>query len=144
MERKIMGLDYGEARTGVAISDALGITAQGIESINHKGEKKLILRIGELINQYNVSKIVLGLPINMNATYGERAQKTKLFAEKLKKEFNIEVEFIDERLTTVISQKTMTSLSIKKEKKKQIVDTMSAMLILQTYLDKNNLKEGEH
>jgi len=136
MERKIMGLDYGEARTGVAISDALGITAQGIESINHKGDKKLLIRIGELIKEYNIYKIILGLPLNMNASIGPRAEKTKSFAEKLKNEFNIEVEFIDERLTTVVSLKTMTDLNIKKEKKKQIVDTMSAMLILQTYLDK--------
>jgi putative holliday junction resolvase len=134
---RILGLDYGEARTGVAISDALGITAQGVESIEH-GEniKKLIERLGELIKEYKVEKIVIGYPLNMNATKGPRVQKTDKFITRLEKEFGLEIIKIDERLTTVAAHKTMTTLGIDKNKKKKIVDTISAQYILQMYLDR--------
>lgn len=134
---RILGLDYGEARTGVAISDALGITAQGVESIEH-GEniKKLIERLGELIKEYNVEKIVIGYPLNMNATKGPRVQKTDKFITRLEKEFGLEIIKIDERLTTVAAHKTMTTLGVDKNKKKKIVDTISAQYILQMYLDR--------
>ena len=134
---RILGLDYGEARTGVAISDALGITAQGVESIEH-GEniKKLIERLGELIKEYKVEKIVIGYPLNMNATKGPRVQKTDKFITRLEKEFGLEIIKIDERLTTVAAHKTMTTLGVDKNKKKKIVDTISAQYILQMYLDR--------
>ncbi len=134
---RILGLDYGEARTGVAISDALGITAQGVESIEH-GEniKKLIERLGELIKEYKVEKIVIGYPLNMNATKGPRVQKTDKFITRLEQEFGLEIIKIDERLTTVAAHKTMTTLGIDKNKKKKIVDTISAQYILQMYLDR--------
>lgn len=134
---RILGLDYGEARTGVAISDALGITAQGVESIEH-GEniKKLIERLGELIKEYNVEKIVIGYPLNMNATKGPRVQKTDKVIARLEKEFGLEIIKIDERLTTVAAHKTMTTLGVDKNKKKKIVDTISAQYILQMYLDR--------
>lgn len=134
---RILGLDYGEARTGVAISDALGITAQGVESIEH-GEniKKLIERIRELIAEYKVEKIVIGYPLNMNATRGPRVEKTDKLISKLKDEFGLEIIKIDERLTTVAAHKTMTLLGVGKEKKKKIVDTISAQYILQMYLDR--------
>lgn len=122
---------------GVAISDMLGITAQGLESINHgESQKKLIERLKEIINEYKVEKIVIGYPLNMNASKGPRAEKTDKFIKKLENEFKIEVIKIDERLTTVAAHKTMTSLSIGKEKKKKIVDTISAQYILQMYLDR--------
>lgn len=135
---RVLGLDYGEARTGVAISDALGITAQGIKSIEH-GEniKKLIETLRELIEEYKIDKIVIGYPLNMNATKGPRAEKTDKFIEKLQKEFGLEVIKIDERLTTVSAHKTMTALGIDKTKKKKIVDTISAQYILQMYLDRS-------
>ena len=134
---KIIGLDYGEVRTGVAISDELGMLAHGLETINHnKNEKMLIERIKEIIAQNNVSKIVIGYPLNMNATKGPRAEKTDAFIEKLKKAINLEVIKIDERLTTVEAHKTMTALNISKDKKKKIVDTISAEYILQVYLDR--------
>ena len=138
MKNRIMGLDYGEARTGVAISDLLGITAQGLESIAHGNNEKMLLnRIGEIITEYQVEKIVIGYPLNMNATKGPRAEKTDKFIEKLKNRFKIEVIKMDERLTTVSAHRTMTELSVSKDKKKKIVDTISAQYILQMYLDKN-------
>ena len=137
MQERLMGLDYGDARTGVAVSDLLGITAQGVESISHTSDKQLLERIRILIDEYQVKKIVIGLPLNMNATSGQRVEKTKRFIEKLKNEFSIDVATIDERLTTVASHKVMTELGIDKKKKKNIVDMMSAVLILQMYLDKN-------
>lgn len=136
---KIMGLDYGEARTGVALSDELGMMAHGLESIEHKGnDKKLLERICEIIKANKVSKIVIGYPLNMNATKGPRVQKTDAFIKKLEKETGLEVIKVDERLTTVAAHKTMTLLGVSTEKKKKIVDTISAEYILQMYLDKNS------
>ncbi len=135
---RIIGLDYGEARTGVAISDALGITAQGLESIEHgESEKKLLNRLEEIIKEHNVEKIVIGYPLNMNATKGPRVQKTDKFIEKLVNRFHLEVIKIDERLTTVSAHRTMQELAIGKDKKRKIVDTISAQYILQMYLDRN-------
>ena len=136
---KIMGLDYGEARTGVALSDELGMMAHGLESIEHKGnDKKLLERICEIIKANKVSKIVIGYPLNMNATKGPRVEKTDAFIKKLEKETGLPVEKIDERLTTVAAHKTMTLLGVSAEKKQKIVDTISAEYILQMYLDKNS------
>lgn len=136
---KIMGLDYGEARTGVALSDELGIMAHGLESIEHKGnDKKLLERICEIIKANKVSKIVIGYPLNMNATKGPRIQKTDAFIKKLEEQTGLPVERIDERLTTVAAHKTMTLLGVSADKKKKIVDTISAEYILQMYLDKNS------
>ena len=135
---RIIGLDYGEARTGVAMYDELGITAQGLESIEHgESEKKLLNRLEEIIKEYNVKKIVIGYPLNMNATKGPRVQKTDKFIEKLVNRFHLEVIKIDERLTTVSAHRTMQELAIGKDKKRKIVDTISAQYILQMYLDRN-------
>ena len=122
----------------MAVSDALGMTAQGLESIEHGNqEKKLIQRLKEIISEYHIEKIVIGYPLNMNASVGPRAEKTNRFIEKLIKEFGLEVIKIDERLTTVSAQKVMTDLGIKKDKKKKIVDTIAAEYILQLYLDRS-------
>ena len=135
---RVMGLDYGQARTGVALSDMLGITAQGLESIEHgTNEKKLLNRLEEIIKEYNVEKIVIGYPLNMNFSKGPRVEKTEKFIEKLKNRFHLEVIKIDERLTTVSAHRTMQELSIGKDRKKKIVDTISAQYILQMYLDRN-------
>ena len=134
---RILGIDYGDVRTGTAISDRLGFTAQGLETINHGNNEKMLLdRLDEIIKQYSVELIVIGFPINMNATKGPRAEKTEKFIEKLKSRFHLKVEKIDERLTTVSAHRTMTELGISKDKKKSIVDTMSATYILQMYLDR--------
>ena len=136
---KVLGLDYGEARTGVAISDQLGILAHGLETIEHKGnDKKLLERLNEIIKQNDVKKIVIGYPLNMNATKGPRVEKTDSFIKKLENLTKLEVIKVDERLTTVAAHRTMTELNIGKDRKKKIVDTISAEYILQMYLDKNS------
>lgn len=135
---RILGIDYGDARVGISMTDPLGITAQGIETIHHNGNDKIVLkRLEELINQYEVTTIVIGMPINMNGTKTERADVTEKFIHKLKCKFGkINIETIDERLTTVEAHKTMNYLNINKYKKKSIVDTISAVYILETYLRK--------
>ena len=135
---RILGIDYGDARTGIAITDALNITAQGLETIHNEGSDKIILkRLDEIIEQYNVDTIVIGKPINMNGTSSQRTEKTEQFIHKLKCKYNkMKIEIIDERLTTVAAHKTMNLLDINKKKKKNIVDTISAVYILETYLNK--------
>lgn len=137
---RILGIDYGDARVGISITDPLGITAQGIETIHHSGNDKIVLkRLEELINEYTVTTLVIGMPLNMNGTKSERAEITEKFIHKLKCKFGkINIETIDERLTTVAAHKTMNYLNINKHKKKNIVDTISAVYILETYLKKIN------
>ena len=133
-----LGIDYGDARVGVAITDEFGITAQGLETICHNGNDKLVLkRLEQLFNQYEIDTIVIGLPINMNGTKTERVEITEKFIHKLKCKFNkVKIEKIDERLTTVAAHKTMNFLNVNKFKKKDIVDTISAVYILETYMKK--------
>lgn len=136
---RILGIDYGEARVGIAITDALNITAQGLETIQRNGSDKVILRrLDELFDQYDdVETIVVGMPLNMNGSISERAKITQEFVHKLKCKYNkIAIETVDERLTTVEAHKTMNFLDINKNKKKNIVDTISAVYILETYLNK--------
>ena len=133
-----LGIDYGDARVGIAITDPLNITVQGLETIHHNGNDKLVLkRLEELFNQYQIDTIVIGVPINMNGTKTERVEVTEKFIHKLKCKFNkIKIEKIDERLTTLEAHKTMNFLNINKHKKKNIVDTISAVYILETYMKK--------
>lgn len=133
-----LGIDYGDARVGLAITDELGITVQGLETIHYDGSDKIILkRLEEIFNQYKIDTIVVGLPINMDGTKTERVEITERFIHKLKCKFNkIKIETIDERLTTVAAHKTMNYLNINKYKKKDIVDTISAVYILETYMSK--------
>lgn len=135
---RILGIDYGDARTGVAITDALNITVQGLETIHNKGSDKVILkRLDEILEQYEVDTIVIGKPINMNGTTSERTEITERFIHKLKCKYNkLKIETIDERLTTVAAHKTMNFLDVGKNKKRNIVDTISAVYILETYLNK--------
>lgn len=133
-----MGLDYGSKTVGVAISDALQITAQGIEIIRRQQENKLrrtLARIEELAVEYEVEKIVLGLPKNMNDTMGERAEKSLAFQEMLERRTGLPVEMWDERLTTVAADKAMMEAGIRRENRKEYVDKIAAVLILQGYLD---------
>ncbi len=135
---RILGIDYGDARTGLAITDALNITAQGLETINNNGNDKIILKkIDELLQKYDISTIVIGYPLNMNGTKSERTEITEKFIHKLKCKYNkLEIKQIDERLTTVAAHKTMNLLEVNKNKKKNIVDTISAVYILEIYLNK--------
>ena len=139
---RIMGLDFGSKTVGVAVSDSLLITAQGLEIIQRKEENKLrrtLARIEELILEYEVKEIVLGLPKNMNATEGVRAELTREFAEKLERRTGLPVILWDERLTTVAADKAMIEAGIRREKRKDYVDRIAASFILQGYLDKRNL-----
>lgn len=136
---RILGIDYGDSRVGMAITDALGITAQGLETIIHNGNDKIILkRLDEFLNQYEIDTIVVGMPYNMDGSKTIRAEVTEKFLHKLKCKYNkIKIETIDERLTTVAAHKTMNFLDVNKYKKKSIVDTISAVYILETYMNKN-------
>ena len=135
---RILGIDYGEARVGIAITDQLNITVQGLETIQRNGSDKVILRrLDEIFEKYEVDTIVVGMPLNMNGTMSERAKITEQFVHKLRCKYNkMEIHTIDERLTTVEAHKTMNFLEVNKNKKKNIVDTISADYILETYLNK--------
>lgn len=139
---RILGIDYGDARVGISITDPLLITVQGLETIHHKGNDKIVLkRLEEIINQYGVETIVVGMPYNMNGTSAERVKVTELFIHKLKCKFNkLKIETMDERLTTVTAHKTMNLLNINKKSKRNIVDTISAEYILESYLKKRENK----
>lgn len=137
---RIMGIDYGEARVGIAISDELKITAQGLETINHNGDdKKLLARLDEIIKEFPIDTIVVGMPLLLNGDKSARAEITEKFIHKLKCKYNkINICTVDERLTTVQAYKTMNDLSINKKKKRGLVDTISAVYILETYMSKIN------
>ena len=143
---RILGIDYGEARVGIAITDELNITAQGLETIQRNHSDKIILkRLDEILETYEVDTIVVGLPLNMDGTMSERAKITEKFVHKLKCKYNkIKIEVMDERLTTVAAHRTMNFLDVNKHKKRNIVDTISAVYILETYLNKlkNTLKNS--
>lgn len=135
---RIMGLDYGSKTVGVAISDPLGVTAQGIETICRESENKLrrtCARIEELAREYEVDTIVLGFPKNMNNTIGDRANKTLEFAEMLKRRTGLPVELWDERLTTVEAERTLIEGNVRREHRKEHIDRLAAVLILQGYLN---------
>ncbi|MDE6973920.1 MAG: Holliday junction resolvase RuvX [Lachnospiraceae bacterium] len=143
---RIMGLDFGSKTVGVAISDPLLITAQGIEIIRRKDENKLrqtLARIEELIQEYEVEEIVLGLPKNMNDTAGPRAVITMDFKEKLERRTGLMVHTWDERLTTVAADKAMMEAGIRRENRKEYVDKIAAVFILQGFLDYRKRKQEE-
>ena len=135
---RMLGIDYGEARVGIAITDELNITVQGLETIQRNGSDKIVLRrLDEIFEKYEVGTIVVGMPLNMNGTMSERAKITEEFIHKLKCKYNkMKIETIDERLTTIEAHRTMNFLDVKKNKKRNIVDTISAVYILETYLNK--------
>ena len=140
---RIMGLDYGSKTVGVAISDPLGITAQGIEIIRREKESKLrqtLARIDALIKEYEVESIVLGFPKNMNNTIGDRAEKSLAFKEMLEKRTGLEVVMWDERLTTVEANRTLMEGKVRREDRSKYVDMLAAVYILQGYLDSRSLK----
>ena len=133
-----MGLDYGSKTVGVAVSDPLGLTAQGIETIWRKDENKLrktCARIEELIREYEVGSIVLGLPRHMNSDVGDRAEKSLEFGEMLRRRTGLEVIMWDERLTTVEAERTLIESNVRREDRKKYIDKIAAVFILQGYLD---------
>lgn len=138
---RILGIDYGDARVGIAITDPLNMTAQGLETIQRNGTDKIVLRrLDEILEKYEIDTFVIGMPYNMNGTKTERAEVTEKFIHKLKCKYNqIKIETIDERLTTVAAHKTMNFLEVNKKKKRNIVDTISAVYILEMYINKNKV-----
>ena len=141
---RIMGLDFGSRTVGVAVSDSLLLTAQGVEIIRRKEENKLrqtLARIEELIQEYEVEEIVLGQPKHMNADEGVRVELTNEFKEKLERCTGLPVTFWDERLTTVAADRTMMEAGIRREKRKDYVDMLAAVFILQGYLDYKSMQK---
>ena len=135
---RILGLDFGSKTVGVAVSDPLGITAQPVEIVRRKSESKLrqtLARIEELAKEYRAESFVLGLPKNMNNTMGERAEKSLAFKEMLEKRTGLPVVMWDERLTTAEAERTLMETGVRRENRKQFLDQMAAVLILQGYLD---------
>jgi len=133
---RILGIDLGEKRIGIAISDELEITAQGLPTIPSLNEDENLKNIAKIVDKYDVKRIVLGLPKNMNGTLGKQAKKAISFGEKLKEICQLPVELEDERLSTLKAEKLLIYADQRRKKRKKIVDKMSAIIILQSFLDR--------
>ncbi|MDY4746184.1 Holliday junction resolvase RuvX [Veillonella caviae] len=133
---RIMALDVGSRTIGIACSDALLMTAQGIETIRRTSLEKDFHRLSELITEYEVHELVVGMPKNMNGTKGERAEKTEEFVEKMKEFIALPVTFWDERLSTVMAERQLIAADVSRKKRKDVIDKMAAVVILQGYLDR--------
>jgi len=135
MNERIMCIDYGDVRTGIAVSDGLGLIAVGLETITAPGDRALIEKIKEIASGYSIIKFIVGNPINMNGTRGERSEKAQKFAEKLSAATGIETELYDERCTTMQAHQIMNLTNTRGKKRKATIDTLSAQIILQNYMD---------
>lgn len=133
---RIMSLDVGSRTIGIACSDALLMTAQGIETIRRTSFEKDFNRLQELIAEYEVHELVVGMPKNMNGTKGERAEKTEEFVEKMKEVIDLPVTYWDERLSTVMAERQLIAADVSRKKRKSVIDKMAAVVILQGYLDR--------
>lgn len=135
LDGRIMGLDIGDKTIGVAVSDIMGLTAQGVTTIKRIGKKKDIEAIKKIIEEKQVNKIVSGLPKNMNGTVGPQGEKVQKFCELLKEETNLPIEFWDERLSTVAAERSLIEGNVRRENRKKVIDMLAAVIILQGYLD---------
>ena len=133
---RIMALDVGSRTIGIACSDALLMTAQGIETIRRTSLENDFNRLRELISEYEVHELVVGMPKNMNGTKGDRAEKTEEFVEKMKAVIDVPVTFWDERLSTVMAERQLIAADVSRKKRKGVIDKMAAVVILQGYLDR--------
>ena len=133
---RIMSLDVGSRTIGIACSDALLMTAQGIETIRRTSLEKDFNRLQELITEYEVHELVVGMPKNMNGTKGERAEKTEEFVDKMKEVIDLPVTYWDERLSTVMAERQLIAADVSRKKRKSVIDKMAAVVILQGYLDR--------
>ena len=133
--QRILALDFGEKRIGVAVSDPLNIIAQSVGTIERKGIKNDLKKVGELVKEYEARKIIVGLPLNMDGTEGKSANRAMDFVKELKKEIQVEVEMLDERLTTAQGERVLLEADMSRRKRKQNLDKIAAQLILQNYLD---------
>ena len=139
LDGRIMGLDIGDKTIGVAVSDLMGLTAQGVTTIKRVGKKKDIEAIKQIIAEKQVNKIVSGLPKNMNGTVGPQGEKVQKFCELLKEETNLPIEFWDERLSTVAAERSLIEGNVRRENRKKVIDMLAAVIILQGYLDRLRL-----
>ena len=143
--KRILGLDVGSKTVGVAVSDPFGWTAQGLEiiRINEAKEKFGLDRLGEIINEYEVARVVIGLPKNMDGTIGERAEASLAYGDLVIETFNLPVEYEDERLTTAQANRMMIEEGdVSRRKRKKVIDKIAAMMILQNYLDRKDMMKG--
>ena len=135
LDGRIMGLDIGDKTIGVAVSDLMGLTAQGVTTIKRVGKKKDIEAIKQIIAEKQVNKLVSGLPKYMNGTVGPQGEKVQKFCELLKEETNLPIEFWDERLSTVAAERSLIEGNVRRENRKKVIDMLAAVIILQGYLD---------
>ena len=141
--KRYLALDVGDATLGVAVSDLLGLTAQGVETIRRRTLKDDLARLGELMEQYGTKSLVVGLPRNMNGTQGERCEVVRAFAAEIEKAVpGAEVEFWDERLSTVAATRSLLEADLSRRKRRKVIDKMAAVFILQGYLDSLSMKRG--
>ena len=136
LDGRIMVLDVGDKTIGVAVSDLMGLTAQGVKTIKRVGKKKDIEALKEIIKERQVNKIVSGLPKNMNGTLGPQGEKVIKFCELLEEETGIKIEYWDERLSTVAAERTLIQGNVRRENRKGVIDMVAAVIILQGYLDR--------
>ena len=136
LDGRIMGLDVGDKTIGVAVSDLMGLTAQGVKTVKRVGKKKDIEALKEIIKERQVNKIVSGLPKNMNGTLGPQGEKVIKFCELSEQETGIKIEYWDERLSTVAAERTLIQGNVRRENRKGVIDMVAAVIILQGYLDR--------
>lgn len=136
---RILGIDFGEKRLGIAVSDPLYITAQSVEVITRTNIKEDLRRIKDIVEEYKISKIIIGLPLNMNGSKGASAENAEKFGKVLRKEIPVNVEFLDERLTTAQGEKILLAADVSREKRKKHIDKISAQLILQNYMEMHHV-----
>lgn len=141
MALRILGIDYGDARTGVAVSDELGLMAHGVETVFEKNPREVARRIEELAQELNVQRIVVGLPKNMNNSIGARAERTLEFVKVLEGRTKLSVVLWDERLTTVSAANALNVVNARGDKRKKIIDTVAAVHLLQAYIDYNRRRQ---
>ena len=134
---RILGIDYGDARVGIAVTDIMGFMANGVKTIKNKGTKKLLEELGEVIKEYNPEKIVVGLPKNMDGSEGFRVEATHEFVKNLKTIYNGEIILQDERLTSMEAKRYLSQTNTFGKKRKEVLDTVAATLILEQYLNSN-------
>ena len=139
MQKRILGVDLGDARTGLAVSDALGFLAGGIGYIKSPVKREVADEIVRYANEYKVTKIIVGNPVNMNGTLGPRAEKVQSLIELLRERTDIPIEIFDERLSTAAAHRILNETGLKSKKRKTVIDTLSAQIILQNYMDSHPL-----
>jgi putative pre-16S rRNA nuclease len=135
---RLLGLDYGSHRIGTALSDPLGITAQPLQAIRRRGDNRDIEAIGEIVREFSVDRVVLGLPLMLDGTEGEQAKRARAFGEKIADRLRLPVETWDERMTTVQAERHLIASGVRREKRKEIRDSLSAVILLQSLLDFRN------